>query len=66
MNHVLIASVSPERKSLPIHGPQSVSALSLGPVLLFATPWTVAHQVALSMEFSRQEYWSGHQLTMLI
>ena len=26
---------------------------------LFATPWTVAHQVALSMEFSRQEYWSG-------
>ena len=25
---------------------------------LFATPWTVAHQVPLSMEFSRQEYWS--------
>ena len=24
---------------------------------LFATPWTVAHQAALSMEFSRQEYW---------
>ena len=24
-----------------------------------ATPWTVAHQVPLSMEFSRQEYWSG-------
>ena len=23
------------------------------------TPWTVAHQVLLSMEFSRQEYWSG-------
>ena len=22
-------------------------------------PWTVAHQVSLSMEFSRQEYWSG-------
>ena len=28
-------------------------------VWLFATPWTVAHQVALSMEFSRQEYWNG-------
>ena len=28
-------------------------------VLLFATPWTVAHQAPLSMEFSRQEYWSG-------
>ena len=24
-----------------------------------ATLWTVAHQAALSMEFSRQEYWSG-------
>ena len=26
---------------------------------LFATPWTVAHQAPVSMEFSRQEYWSG-------
>ena len=26
---------------------------------LFATPWTVAHQVSLSLKFSRQEYWSG-------
>ena len=25
---------------------------------LFATPWSIAHQVPLSMEFSRQEYWS--------
>ena len=25
----------------------------------FAAPWTVAHQAPLSMEFSRQEYWSG-------
>ena len=23
------------------------------------TPWTVAHQAPLSMEFSRQEHWSG-------
>ena len=23
------------------------------------TPWTVAHQASLSMEFSKQEYWSG-------
>ena len=28
-------------------------------VLLFVTPWTVAHQAPLSMGFSRQEYWSG-------
>ena len=27
--------------------------------LLFVTPRTVAHQDSLSMEFSRQEYWSG-------
>ena len=27
-----------------------------------ATPWTVAHQAPLSMEFSRQEYWSGLSL----
>ena len=28
-------------------------------VQLFATPWTVAHQAPLSVEFFRQEYWSG-------
>ena len=28
-------------------------------VLLFVTPWSVAHQMPLSMGFSRQEYWSG-------
>ena len=28
-------------------------------VQLFATLWTVARQVPLSMGFSRQEYWSG-------
>ena len=27
-------------------------------MLLFVTPWTVVHQVPLSMKFSRQEYWS--------
>ena len=26
---------------------------------LFATLWTVAHQALLSMDFSRQEHWSG-------
>ena len=41
----------------------------LGPKVLFlapcsitsdsATPWTVIHQAPPSMEFSRQEYWSG-------
>ena len=25
----------------------------------FATPWTVAHQTRLSVEFPRQDYWGG-------
>ena len=29
----------------------------LSHIWFFATPWTVAHQAPLSMEFSRQEYW---------
>ena len=32
---------------------------SLSRVRLLATPWTVAYQPPSSMEFSRQEYWSG-------
>ena len=38
---------------------QKVKVKPLSPVRLFATPWTVAYQVPLSMGFSRQEYWSG-------
>ena len=37
----------------------SLRACPLYRVRLFATPWTVARQVPLPMEFSRQEYWSG-------
>ena len=32
---------------------------TLSHIRLFATLWTVAHKAPLSMEFSRQEYWSG-------
>ena len=35
-----------------------VCPLLLSHVWLFVSPWSVAHQ-ALSMGFSRQEYWSG-------
>ena len=31
----------------------------LSHIRLFATPWTITCQAPLSMEFSRQEYWSG-------
>ena len=42
-----------EKRSLCLH------VQSLSCVWLFATPQTVAHQVPPSMEFFRQEYWSG-------
>ena len=32
---------------------------SLSHVQLFTTPWIIAHQASLSLELSRQEYWSG-------
>ena len=31
----------------------------LSHVWLFAIPWTIAYQASPSVEFSRQEYWSG-------
>ena len=37
----------------------NIKCQSLSHVQLFVTPWTVAHQVSLSMEFSRQECWGG-------
>ena len=36
-----------------------VCARTLSHVLLFVTPWTVDCQAPLSMEFYRQEHWSG-------
>ena len=36
-----------------------VKVKSLSCVQLVATPWTAAYQAPPSMEFSRQEYWSG-------
>ena len=37
----------------------SYACAVLSRVWLFATPWTVARQTLLFMEFSRQDYWSG-------
>ena len=36
-----------------------IKCWSLSHVRLLQTPWTVAGQAPLSMDFSRQEYWSG-------
>ena len=38
---------------------QTESEKKISPVQFFVTPWTIAHQAPLSMEFSRQEFWSG-------
>ena len=39
---------------------------SLSRVWLPVTPWTAAYQAPPSMEFSRQEYWSGVPLPSLM
>ena len=36
----------------------SVCAQMLSCVRVSVTPWTVAHEVPLAMEFSMQEYWN--------
>ena len=41
------------------NGSWESESIELGCVHLFATPWTIAPQAPLFMEFSRQEYWSG-------
>ena len=56
------ASIKPRSSALqadPLPSFQFSSVQSLSHVRLFATPWTVVRQALLSMEFSRQEYWSG-------
>ena len=39
--------------------PILIKAKFFSHVQLFATPWTVTYQAPLSMEFSKEEYWSG-------
>ena len=52
-----------EADYLPPEPPGKPSCCSgvelLSHVRLFAVPWTVAYQAPQSLEFSRQEYWSG-------
>ena len=62
--HVFMITTHPWNPSELSHGLYSLEVKwsevkSLSRVRLFATPWTVAYQAPQSMEFSRQEYWSG-------
>ena len=53
---------------LPDHGALSSEqpVLILSCVQLFVTPWAVARQAPLSMEFSRQGYWSRLPFPILL
>ena len=54
-----LSSPSPPVFNLSHHQKKRKKVKSFSCVWLFVTPWTVAYQAPLSMEFSRQEYWSG-------
>ena len=51
----LAATVSPDSAKTKV----KVKVKLLSRVRLFATLWIVAYQAPQSMEFSRQEHWSG-------
>ena len=44
---------------LPLYCYQPISLHPSAHMLSHVTPWTAARQAPLSMDFSRQEYWSG-------
>ena len=50
-----------DKKNVNMHYPSRKESeeKSLSRVRLFETPWTIAHQAPLSMEFPRQGYRSG-------
>ena len=58
---ILFYSLCQERisKSIDEGMKVKVSVTQSCPTLCDLTPWTVAGQAPLSMEFSRQEYWRG-------
>ena len=50
------------KEHVPLACPRSLASMPaclVAQSCLTVTPWTVAHQTPGSMEFSRQEYWSG-------
>ena len=47
------------RLSVIIRWAQRLCVCFLSRVQLCVTPWTAARQAPLSLEFSRQEHWSG-------
>ena len=54
-----LSSFIEQKKKQKTKKQMCVCARMLSCIWFFATPWIVAHQAPLSMEFSRQEYWNG-------
>ena len=55
-----VTTLAQDQKSLPFPRTwQRPESRSVSCSVDSATPWTVAHLAPLSMEFPRQEYWSG-------
>ena len=52
-------AMAPHSSTLAWKIPWTEGLVGCSRVRLFETPWTIAGQAPLSMEFSRQEYWSG-------
>ena len=50
---------NPHKVAYSTNTRRGLRAQSLSHVQLFVTPWAAAHQAPLTMEFPRQEYWSG-------
>ena len=48
-----------DQTQIPYDYTVKVKVKLLSHVQLFVTPWTITRQSPLSMEFSKQEYWSG-------
>ena len=58
-SQVWVLPYPPSNSPTPVRRPvHEWKCYSVSHIQLFATPWTVACQRPLSMEFSRQEYWS--------
>ena len=55
----LVSATSVLMQASHLHQWLCMRAQSLSCLWLFVTPWTVACQAPLSVEFSRQEYWRG-------
>ena len=55
--HHLVRPLSPEL--LGLHLQKKIKCESVSCIQLFAAPWTIVCQAPRSMEFSKQEYWSG-------